>query len=96
MIEIDGLTTENVNEATKHIDQMDSLGIVTLINQEDKKVADAVEKELPVVAKAVDAIAARFGAGGRIIRTHGNSGFCRTSANVQRHPRPGAEPVSRW
>ena len=26
MIKIDGLTTENVNEATKHIDQMDSLG----------------------------------------------------------------------
>ena len=43
MIKIDGLTTENVNEATKHIDQMDSLGIVTLINEEDKKVASAVE-----------------------------------------------------
>ncbi len=67
MVKIDGLTTETVNEATKQIDQLDSLGIVTLINQEDKKVADAVEKELPQIAKAVDAIAERFAKGGRII-----------------------------
>lgn len=67
MIEIDNLTTETINEATKNIDQLDALGIVTLINQEDKKVADAVEKELPNIAKAVDAIAERFEAGGRII-----------------------------
>ena len=46
---------------------MDSLGVVTLINQEDKKVADAVEKELPQIAKAVDALAERFAKGGRII-----------------------------
>ena len=57
MVNIDGLTTETVNEATKHIDEMDALGIVTLINQEDKKVAEAIEKELPNVAKAVDAVA---------------------------------------
>ena len=67
MVKIDGLTTETVNEATRQIDQLDSLGVVTLINQEDKKVADAVEKELPQIAKAVDAIAERFAKGGRII-----------------------------
>ena len=54
MVKIDGLTTETVNEATRQIDQLDSLGVVTLINQEDKKVADAVEKELPQIAKAVE------------------------------------------
>ena len=37
MVKIDGLTTETVNEATRQIDQLDSLGVVTLINQEDKK-----------------------------------------------------------
>lgn len=67
MVKIDGLTTETVNEATKEIDRLDSLGIVTLINQEDKRVALAVEKELPQIAKAVDAIADRFAKGGRII-----------------------------
>lgn len=67
MVNLNGLVTETVNEATKNIDQLDSLGIVTLINQEDKKVADAVEKELPTIARAVDAIAGRFREGGRII-----------------------------
>lgn len=67
MVEIDGLVSETVNEATKHIDELDALGIVTLIHEEDKKVAAAVESELPQIARAVDAIAARFAKGGRII-----------------------------
>ncbi len=67
MVNIEGLTTETVNEETKNIDSLDSLGIVTLINREDRKVAEAVEPELPKVAQAVDAIAERFGKGGRII-----------------------------
>lgn len=45
MVNIDGLTTETVNEATRNIDELDSLGIVRLINNEDKKVAEAVEKD---------------------------------------------------
>lgn len=67
MVDLNGLVTETINEATKNIDKLSSLEIVTLINQEDKKVAAAVEKELPKVAEAVDAIAVRFRAGGRII-----------------------------
>lgn len=67
MVQIDGLTTETVNEATKNIDQLDTIEIVKLINEEDKKVAEAVEKELPNIARAVDAIAGRFKEGGRII-----------------------------
>ena len=93
MIKIDGLTTENVNEATKHIDQMDSLGIVTLINKEDKKVALAVEKELPVIAEAVDAIAERFGAGGRIIYCGaGTSGRMGTLDSVELLPTYSVSP----
>lgn len=67
MVNIDGLTTETVNESTKEIDTLDSLGVVTLINQEDQKVALAVQKELPKIAEAVDAIAERYARGGRII-----------------------------
>ena len=67
MVNISGLTTETVNEATRNIDEQDALGIVTMINREDKKVADAIEKELPQIARAVDAIAERFERGGRII-----------------------------
>jgi len=36
------------------LDEMDTLDIVTNINNEDKKVADAVELVLPQVAKVVD------------------------------------------
>lgn len=93
MINIDGLTTETVNEATKHIDEMDSLGIVTLINQEDKKVALAVEKELPAIARAVDAIVERYQGGGRIIYCGaGTSGRMGTLDSVELLPTYGVSP----
>ncbi|MBR0103652.1 MAG: N-acetylmuramic acid 6-phosphate etherase [Selenomonadaceae bacterium] len=60
------LTTEKVNPATAHIDECTTLEMVKLINDEDKKVAAAVENVLPEVAKAVDAIAESFSRGGRL------------------------------
>ena len=48
------------------LEEMDSLEIVANINQEDKKVADAVELVLPQVAKVVDEMAERFKKGGRL------------------------------
>ncbi|MDB1589564.1 N-acetylmuramic acid 6-phosphate etherase [Enterococcus faecalis] len=64
---LEGLTTEARNEATKKIDQMSTLEMVTLINQEDQKVAQAIEKVLPQIAAAIDAAAERFKKGGRLI-----------------------------
>ena len=61
------LTTETINDKTKNIDQLDTLDIVKVINEEDKTVANAVEAELPQIAKAIDAVAERFQKGGRII-----------------------------
>ncbi|MBS5063199.1 MAG: N-acetylmuramic acid 6-phosphate etherase [Hungatella hathewayi] len=93
MVNIDGLTTETVNEATKNIDELDSLGIVTLINNEDKKVALAVEKELPSIARAVDEIAARFKRGGRIIYCGaGSSGRMGTLDAVELTPTYSVSP----
>ena len=60
------LTTEQINPATAHIDQCSTLEMVRLINDEDKKVAAAVERVLPQIAQAVDAIAAGFTRGGRL------------------------------
>lgn len=60
------LTTEQVNSRTVNIDLCSTEEIVRLINDEDKKVAEAVEKVLPQVAKAVDTIAARMQKGGRL------------------------------
>ncbi|EMW5471562.1 N-acetylmuramic acid 6-phosphate etherase [Enterococcus faecalis] len=64
---LEGLTTEARNETTKKIDQVSTLEMVTLINQEDQKVAQAIEKVLPQIATAIDAAAERFKKVGRLI-----------------------------
>ena len=64
---LEGLTTEARNETTKKIDQVSTLEMVTLINQEDQKVVQAIEKVLPQIATAIDAAAERFKKGGRLI-----------------------------
>ena len=60
------LTTEKVNPATVNIDKCTTLEMIKLINDEDKKVAAAVEKVLPEIARAVDVIAQSFEHGGRL------------------------------
>lgn len=61
------LSTEGRNENTLNIDRVSTLEMITLINEEDKKVAIAVEKEKEQIAKAVDVIAERMLQGGRLI-----------------------------
>ena len=46
---------------------MTALQIVRLMNREDRKVATAVGRELPAIARAVDAIVPRMHTGGRLI-----------------------------
>jgi len=41
--------------------------MVTLINNEDATIADAVKAVLPQVAKAIDAISERLAKGGRLL-----------------------------
>ncbi len=60
------IITEQSNIDTKEIDLMSPLEIATAINNEDKKVALAVEKELPNIGKAIDLIASSFLKGGRL------------------------------
>lgn len=64
---LNNLTTETRNKNTMNIDQVSTLEMVSIINSEDKKVAEAVGAVLPEIADAVDQIAERFKAGGRII-----------------------------
>jgi N-acetylmuramic acid 6-phosphate etherase len=61
------LATEQINPATSQIDRMTPLEMVQAINAEDAKVAGAVERELPQIARAIEAIAARLRRGGRLI-----------------------------
>lgn len=60
------LTTEQVNEHTRGIDQMDTLDIVRRIHDEDRKVSAAVEAILPNIAAATELIIAAFKRGGRM------------------------------
>lgn len=66
-IDLSALTTEGRNAASTDIDRLSTLEMLTVINQEDKKVALAVEAILPAVARTVDAIVAAFAQGGRLI-----------------------------
>ncbi len=52
------LGTERRNRATQNLDRQSALEIARIINAEDAKVAPAVKKALPQIARAVDAIAA--------------------------------------
>ncbi len=65
-MELASLTTEARNPRTKHIDQLSTLEMLTIINQEDQTVPLAVATQLPHIARAIDAIAARFEQGGRL------------------------------
>ncbi len=60
------LPTEARNPASEHIDQLPTLDMLRIINEADATVAAAVAAELPHIAKAVDAIAARLEQGGRL------------------------------
>lgn len=58
--------TEQENPNTINIDQVSTLEAIRLINNEDKKVAVAVEKVLPEIALAIDKIVERLQNGGRL------------------------------
>ena len=60
------LTTEKRNSASANIDKVSTLEMMKIINNEDKKIADAVEKVLPEIATAVDFIAEKIFRGGRL------------------------------
>ena len=66
-IVLDKLTTESRNKNTLNIDKVSTLEMVKIINNEDKKVALAVENELPQIAEAIDGIVERMHKGGRLI-----------------------------
>ena len=66
-IDLSHLQTEGRNTASENIDTLSTLDMLTIINQEDQKVALAVERILPQIAQAVDAITHAFAHGGRLI-----------------------------
>ncbi len=61
------LVTEARNPNSMNIDRLAALDIVKLMNKEDKRVPEAIEKCLPQIAQAVERIVAAFQAGGRLV-----------------------------
>src|SRR5664280_2081516 len=66
MESLGSLTTETRNPQSEHIDELSTLDMLTVINQQDATVATAVASQLPEIARAVDVIAERFAEGGRL------------------------------
>src|SRR6266403_968974 len=58
--------TEQRNPTSKNLDRMTAREIVRLMNREDRKVAIAVGREIPAIARAVDAIVGGIRKGGRL------------------------------
>ncbi len=66
MPSLHSLLTEQQNPASARIDAASTEEMLRIINDEDRKVAEAVGREIPAIARAVDAIVAAFEAGGRL------------------------------
>jgi len=66
-VDLDKLITESRNMNTVNIDSVPTIDMLRMINNEDKTVAFAVEKELDRIAEAVDIIHDSMSGGGRLI-----------------------------
>lgn len=66
-IDLATMVTESRNPASAEIDTLSTIDILTVINQEDKKVPLAIEAALPQIACVVEAVVKAFAQGGRLI-----------------------------
>lgn len=92
-MDIKKLSTEGRNPATMNLDEMSADKIVAVMNSEDKKVAVAVEKQLPQISTAANKIAEAFKVGGRLFYTGaGTSGRLGVLDAAECVPTFGIEP----
>lgn len=85
--------TEQRNPASERIDELDALGIVDLINSEDRKVAEAVHAERESIARALELAEAAFRAGGRLVYVGaGTSGRLGVLDAAEMPPTFGTDP----
>jgi len=66
-MDLNKLTTEKRNQNTMNLDLMSSFEIVEQMNKQDEKIALAVKKVLPNIAKVADGVAETFMNDGRLI-----------------------------
>ena len=86
--------TEQRNPRSRRIDQLDPLGIVDLINAEDRMVAEAVGEERQAIARALELAEQAFRAGGRLIYVGaGTSGRLGVLDAAEMPPTYGTDPA---
>lgn len=66
-IDLSQLLTERRNPASANIDTLSTLEMLTVINNEDRRVPEAITPYLPQIAQLVDRVAQAFAQGGRLI-----------------------------
>ncbi|MEG0854448.1 MAG: N-acetylmuramic acid 6-phosphate etherase [Angelakisella sp.] len=67
MLDLTGMTTEERNKSSMNLDTKSALEIVTLMNNEDTTVPQAVSLMLPQIAQVAEYAAASLRSGGRLI-----------------------------
>lgn len=90
---LDSRLTEQRNPRTREIDRLSPAGIVALIQDEDRSVADAVAAESAAIARGVELVAATFAAGGRLFYVGaGTSGRLGVLDAAEMPPTFGTDP----
>jgi len=86
--------TEQRNPNSRRIDELDALGIVDLINAEDRMVAEAVGEEREAIAKALELAEEAFRKGGRLVYVGaGTSGRLGVLDAAEMPPTYGTDPA---
>ena len=89
----DSRLTEQRNPKSTKIDKLDGLGIVDLINTEDRLVAEAVSDEREAIARAIELVEKALRAGGRLIYVGaGTSGRLGVLDAAEMPPTFGVDP----
>jgi N-acetylmuramic acid 6-phosphate etherase len=65
-LKLEQLLTEQPNPASASIDSLPTESILKVMNEEDRRIADSVAKEIPRISEAVDGIVAAMDKGGRL------------------------------
>ena len=65
--DLDRLTTEARNARTTQLDELSTLDMLAVMNDEDRQVAEVVRGQLGAIARLVDAASDRMRRGGRIV-----------------------------
>ncbi|PRY82284.1 N-acetylmuramic acid 6-phosphate etherase [Alkalibacterium olivapovliticus] len=69
MVELGKMETEKQNQNTLNLDEMSIKEALTVMNNEDKHVAEAIEEVIPEIEEAVRVIITQLNKGGRLIYT---------------------------